>query len=820
MVKHIPLTDNWQLKERNPAQSLLSDGHGHQNWLPASVPGTVHEALLAANVIPDPFYGLNENKVQWVGERDWWYRTTFELPADPEANEQLVLCCEGLDTFATIWLNGKQIAQSTNMFLPVRVAITQHLVAGQNELLILFDAALPHGKADEAIYGEKTAWCDGDPSRVYVRKAQYHYGWDWGPVLLTAGPWLPVRLEYIQARICDLHCPIVVAEDLTHAEIDVCVDVEMSAPLTDLRVRLTLYDPDQVEIATAIVALTDGQARHTFQIDQPGLWWPHGYGQQPLYKVTATLYQQDRELDQSQVRLGIRRLRLLQEPVAGEEGRSFLFEVNNTHLFCGGANWIPADMLLPRVTQEQYRAHLEMMVHAHMIMVRVWGGGIYESDYFYDLCDELGILVWQDFMFSCGIYPVHAPFLEQVRQEAQYQITRLRNHPSLVLWCGNNENQMIAVATKQASHKDGQLQYPDRVIYEELLSTLCAQLHSDCPYWPGSPYGGEEPGSALVGDKHTWEVWHGSTAPYQDYYKYWGRFVSEFGMEAAPSLHTLLAVIPPAERYPQSRTVEYHNKSADGARRLALYLIDNLRLPRDLPEYVYATRFIQAEAMAYAIRGWRRRFGRAGQRSVAGALVWQLNDCWPAISWAIIDSARRPKPAYYTMRRELAPLAIGLERQGTDLVLWGVNAYAQAISARIQMQFWGLDGTLLATDELSGTLVENGVTELLSRELLQEVPCIVSARLYQRGEIVARATLWPEPFKYLVLSDPGVTVEHMDDKKICVRTRLPAKGVWLDIDDSAYVQWSDNMLDLFPDDPQIVNSAGLAGRSVQVTCLT
>lgn len=816
-MQHLHLTGQWQLKERDPALKLMDDFSSQEGWVRALVPGTVHESLLAAGLIPDPFTSQNERDVEWVGERDWLYRCVFDVPAGFEDAEVVALCLDGLDTVATLWLNGKEVLSSVNMFVPHRVPVKHLLRPGGNDLSVLFRSALKHGKSLEAALGEKQVWL-GDPSRVYVRKAQYHYGWDWGPCLLTAGPWREVRLEAYSARISDLHCPAQVSSDLRSATLPVAVQVEADAAAVDLTLRLELSSPIGGLVAEALVPVEGTQARHTFYVDTPHLWWPRGYGEQALYLLRATLVRGGEELDRREVRLGLRRLRLVQEPLHREAGTTFMFECNDVPIFCGGANWIPADSFLPRISVERYRALLEHTAGANMTMLRVWGGGVYEDDAFYGLCDELGLLVWQDFMFACGIYPAHPGFAESVRAEAETAVRRLRHHPCLALWCGNNEDYLLArsLGIYDPSHEEelAGAQFPARALYERLLPQVCQTLDPTRPYWPGSPYGGADPNDWTVGDRHTWEVWHEPMASYHDYPRFAGRFVSEFGMQALPDSATITEFAEPAERHPQSDTLRRHNKAQDGPKRLAAYLKSTVGEPFDLEDYVYATQFVQAEALGEALRGWRRRWGGPGRYAVAGALLWQLNDCWPGTSWAIVDYALRPKPALYVVRRELAPLVVGLKRAAGGVEVWAANGGTEALEARLELSAWTLDGTRVWEDERHAMLAANRSTELRVVAAPGLQGQVIGARLLVGSKAVARAALWPEPFRDLTLSDPGIEVERLGRDQLRVSAARPAKGVLLM--GAEGVGWSDNMLDLLPGDSRTIVARGLGEAEVRV----
>lgn len=817
-MKQFTLTQGWQLKAHDLSLPLPT-AFGHEgDWLPASAPGTVHQDLLAAGRIPDPFIGLNEHAVQWVGETDWLYRCQFHLPPDFEG-DHVALCFDGLDTFATVWLNGQQILVSDNMFVPQRVAVGTLLQAGQNALQILFESALRRGKEREAHYGPLAVW-NGDPSRVYVRKAQYHYGWDWGPVLMTAGPWRAVRLEAYTGRITELHCPVTVTEDLQTATLPVTVTVE-GTHSAGTSIALALYDPAGVLIDQATLPVNSPSVNHTFTVTNPRLWWPRGYGEQALYQLEATLQQGESVLDQQTQRLGVRHLVLRQEALTNEPGSTFLFVINQIPIFCGGANWIPADSFIPSITAERYRAWLQLAADGNMVMVRIWGGGLYEEDLFYDTCDELGLLVWQDFMFGCGIYPAHAEFQTSVRAEAEAAVRRLRHHPSLAIWCGNNEDYAIAQSIRAYDATfNGDFtstRFPAREIYERLLPAICATLDPTRPYWPGSPYGGADSGNQTIGDRHTWDVWHGRMAPYQDYPKYSGRFVSEFGMQAHPALATIEAFAEPAERFAESRTMEHHNKATDGPRRLAVYVNDTVRAPADLPSAIYATQLVQAEALGAAIRGWRRRFGGPGAYAVAGALVWQINDCWPVTSWAMVDYWLRPKPAYYVVRRELAPLVVGLAKADGGAAVWAVNESTAPVVANVVLTRWTLAGEEVATEERTISLAAHQATELGFCAFDAAQSEVLAARLLVEGAIVSRAALWPEPFKYLTLPDPALQIAQTGET-LRLRVARPTKGLWLSAGDG--VAWSDNMIDLLPGDEQLIVAKGLGNASVQTHWLS
>jgi beta-mannosidase len=797
----------WQLKQHN-------DG-AIKEWIPAQVPGNVHQTLLEAKLIPDPFYGMNELEVQWVGESDWLYRTTFQVSQDMLAKPKLELCFDGLDTFAHVSLNGEKILETDNMFIPYRVNVKDKLKAGDNELVIHFESALRRGKEIETQRGKRPNW-NGDSSRLYVRKAQYHYGWDWGPVILCAGPWRDVYIESYETRIAEVQTSTRLENDFKKAELDVSVKLE---GLTS-EVTLELYSPEGklLETKTVSPSTSSGhtytspelvEGRDTFSIENPQLWYPHGYGEHPLYQLVVKTRGDSKEL-----KIGFRDIQIVQESVQGESGSSFFFKVNGIEMFVGGANWIPDDLMLNRISDERYRERITQARDANMTMLRVWAGGIYEPDIFYDICDELGIMVWQDFLFGCGIYPIFPEFLESVKQEAEANVKRLRHHTSIALWCGNNEDYQIAESVGQYGSKGDASKFEALAIYEKLLPEICQRLDPTRFYWPGSPYGGPDSFNGTIGDRHIWDIWHGPMAPYQQYINYEGRFVSEFGMQSYPSLECFESVLPEAERFPQSRTVVHHNRAftpgfgPDGHRRLAVYVADTVRDPVTLSGYVYATQFVQAEAMHYAYSSFRRRWGVDGKRGVSGALVWQLNDCWPVTSWAIVDSLGIPKPAYYVIKRELEDVTLGLWRTDTGCEIWATNAKSEVKTGTLELRAYNFAGQEIASEKRQVTINPNSTTEFEHWNVKGAM--VIAARLLGETSVTANAALWSEPFKHYEIPDPELNIEVISKTQLKLSVRKPAKGVWLT------AACEDNFFDIMPGDDVVVNlRAGLERVKVQ-----
>jgi beta-mannosidase len=820
----LPLPSHWVCRALDAGQSLDAALADTQGWHQARVPGNVYQDLLQEGLIPDPHAGMNERDVQWVAQRDWVYRLDFDMAALP-ADGELDLVCEGLDTFAQVWLNGHCLLRSDNMFVPHRLAARPWLREGANRLVLVFESALRRGHALEAEHGKLPLW-NGDSSRLYVRKAPYHYGWDWGPVLLTSGPWKPVRLQSYSQRLCEVHTSVAWGSEGGAATVTLEADIAGSDSQKAAELCYVLHAPDGQEVASRTFGCI-GAKRVIAEIPvrEPELWWPAGMGAQPLYRLVIELRDASGSvLDRCERKLGLRRLALLQQPVEGEAGSSFHFSVNGREFFTGGANWIPDDNLLNRITPERYRERVQQARDANMVMLRVWAGGIYEDEAFYDACDELGLLVWQDFLFACGIYPGHDAFVDSVRQEAMAAIKRLRHRASLALWCGNNEDYAIAETHGRYGPGIAEAQMPARRLYEKVLPELCAALDPDRPYWPGSPYSPSEgevrvSSDQTVGDRHTWEVWHGQMAPYADYHKFEGRFVSEFGMQSHPSLALLQKTLAPVDQHPHSESLAWHNKAGllmmDGHRRLAVYLADTLRVGPTLADQVYATQFVQAEAMRYAYQDYRRRWQRPGARGVGGALVWQLNDCWPSTSWALIDSSGEVKPAWHAVRRALAPLSVAVRQGAGGVRAWVMSSLAQDVSVALTVQLHDLPGGLQGQARMEVIARANSTTEVALGLSLPATPVVATVQLHDGPQVLARDSAWPEPFRFQDLGDAGLEARR-EGPDWWLSVERPLKGLWLS---APGLQFTDNFIDLVPGAPVRVGCRGDASAPLTAVAL-
>jgi beta-mannosidase len=712
-MRSIDLTGKWKFRGGPPGAAAGVSGIAR--WMSAEVPGTVHTDLMAAGKIPDPFYRMNENDVQWIDRVGWVYRRSFTVPRSILDEPVIELVAEGLDTYAEIWVNGITLGTVANMFIPHRFSLVGLLRAGRNTIEIRFDSPTLRAEALEREHGRLQVALE--PHRVYARKAQYSFGWDWGPKLTTSGIWLPIRIEAYRARLRDPFVRLLSAGAL-EAEFDIEVGVERweDGGLT-LDVRIA---GEEGEISCPV---DRGKMTVRRRLANPRLWWPNGFGEQALYHAEMILRRGDEVLQSLRFPFALRTVRLVQVP--DEEGRSFIFEVNGTRIFCKGADWIPADTFLPRAAEKTYEKLLTMARDASMNMIRVWGGGIYEKDVFYDLCDRLGLMVWQDFMYACGEYPDHPSFLEEARHEAELTVKRLRNHPAIVLWCGNNECEWIFCTGNPGKGPDAMR---GSAIFRDVLPAVVQEFDGTRPYWRSTPFGEGFPNAQENGNHHQWEVW----SMWKDYTLYRqdnARFVSEFGFQGPAGRRTIESVLAPGDRSPQSLAMVHHNKQVEGTERIFKFLSGHYRVTGEWEGFLYTGQLLQAEALKCAVEHWRRRKFRT-----AGALFWQLNDCWPVTSWSVIDSALRPKAAYYAARRFFAPLLVSFAPVEGGLEVWGTSDFLTPVEGRLNVRLQTFGGKVRASTTMPLRLPAN------SSERLFAIPAAWRKKGgdYMRAEITDR----------------------------------------------------------------------------------
>ncbi len=827
--------------------------HGSAEWLPAQVPGSVQTDLLALGLIPDPFVADNELQVQWIPERAWDYDLIFDASAELLAEEHVFLVCDGLDTFAEVHLNGAALGQANNMFRTYRWDVTSLLHPGENHVQVQFSPLLPplRERQEREPLISPTQAIPGGP---FVRKAICQFGWDWGPQLPPVGIWKDMRLEgYSAARLADVH--VRQHHEGGAVTVSAAVTLERWQP-REVQVFLRLTSPDGCG-AEASAPLAGDRGALELPVADPQLWWPNGYGAQPLYHVEVQLCDGERVLDSRDFQVGLRTLELRREPDA--YGESFIFVVNGVPIFAKGADWIPADSFPTRITGASLEHLIRSATKVHMNMLRVWGGGFYEEERFYDLCDRYGILVWQDFSFSCAIYPTEPEFFANVRHEAVENVRRLRHRASLALWCGNNEMEQGWDSwgwnrPENAPYRDAY----DRM-FHHLLPEICAAEDPDTPYWPSSPSSGRNfaaPNNVHVGDTHNWEVWHGNR-PFEHYRNHPSRFVSEFGFQSLPPLETVRTYAEPADWNMTSYIMEHHQRNDAGNGKIIHYMTEHFRLPKDFPSLVYLSQVLQAECVRTGVEFWRRSRACTG-----GTLYWQLNDCWPVASWASLDYFGRWKALHYAARRFYAPVLLSAENCGPEvgpkpvenpdddgrrLVRWSVETPdGQTLGAGEQVLSQEALGYLLGQGPeqpapwrpLATLYVTNdGVTpwEGLARwsletlegkvlhggEIPVNVPALSAAQVCaldfsgvvtekNRRQVVLVFELWRGdarvsqgvmpfgPSKHLRLVNPGLELtlaEQGDEIAISLRSASLARFVALELE-GAEVIFSDNFFDL------------------------
>ncbi len=688
----------------------------HQNWtfhqvntdqaFEAQVPGLVHLDLLQHEQIPDPFYANNEDSVQWIEKKDWIYETTFELEQLDTAKEY-ELVFEGLDTYAEVELNGQNILQADNMFRSWRIDVKSLLQAQKNHLRILFRSPLKVNadKRSGPPY-HKTAGNDAGKEKVsvYTRKAPYHFGWDWGPRIVSFGIWRPVYLlEWEKAKFSDIQ---IYQEALTEEKATLCAEIRLDQKDTG-SYHLKVRDLADNEILAEKSAAQDLSIQWTIQ--NPQRWWPHNLGDPHLYRWQFEVWENDQLLDQKTIAYGLRTIELVQEEDA--IGESFYFKVNGEPVFMKGANYIPSDAMLPRRTKEDIDRLLTDAKAVNMNMLRVWGGGIYEDDYFYQKCDELGILLWQDFMFACSMYPADEPFLSNIRSEVEQNVRRLRNHPSIAVWCGNNE---IDVAWHNwgwqlrflISGKNQDKMWEDyQTIFHRTIPDVLKKTDPSRPYTSTSPLSNwGKLRNFNDGTMHFWGVWHGRQ-PFSDYDIYVGRFMSEYGFQSFPDWATIEAFAPPEERRLESKVMKHHQKSYIGNGMIASHTRTYFQKPRDFQDFVYKSQLTQAIGIGRAIRAHRARKGHC-----MGTLFWQLNDCWPGPSWSSIDYFGRWKALHHQLMEWYADILIVPIQEHGDLRIKLVSDERKDRRVTLKVTAKNLRGKVLNTAQYELTLPANSAS--------------------------------------------------------------------------------------------------------------
>ncbi|MBI1258619.1 MAG: glycoside hydrolase family 2 protein [Chloroflexi bacterium] len=810
-MKQISLSGDWQLHQLEETQV--------SGAIPALVPGCVHMDLLRAGKLEDPFYRDNEARQYWIGESNWTYERTFTVPAELFQNQRVLLHCFGLDTLATVEINGAVVGIADNMYRTWLFDVKNQLKAGENTISVRFDAPMNYLREQDARNGKLPSWAGNDRLHGvgWLRKEPSNFGWDWGPKLVTSGIWREIEIIGYDERLTE----IAIRQQHSSDKVDLAIQVGVENPAgTTLTARVEV-SLDGAIIASADVPVGADGASAALTISEPKLWWVHGLGEQPLYSVRVQLINASGQvIDEQSKHIGLRTITLERHPDA--QGESFYFAVNGVPFFAKGADWIPADTFVPRLTAENYERLIADAADANMNMLRVWGGGVYEQDVFYDLCDQYGIAIWQDFMFACGTYPTYdAEFMKNVRAEAEDNVRHLRHHACMALWCGNNEMEQGLVGDEWTERTMSWKDYDK--LYEVLLREVVQTNDPDGNYWPSSPHktaNRVEWMNPNTGDSHLWSVWHGRE-PFEWYRTRQDRFVSEFGFQSFPEPATLEPFIESEDRNITSYMMEYRQRSGIGNSTIIHYLLSWFRLPNSFEHGIWLSQIQQGMAIKYAVEHWRRNMPHT-----MGTLYWQLNDCWPGPSWSSIDSLYRWKALHYMAKRFYAPLMIsGLEDAAKGTV--EVHVTSDLLAAQDAVVGWKLcstSGELLDSGELSATLpaaqdtlvTTFDLNNALQKQGIRNLLIVLELRV-NGATISENLVLFARP-KHLTLVEPNIqfTVRQVDENQFQVELTAehPALWAWISTADGKF-RYSDNFFNLMPGSHKIIDVTTQGSASVE-----
>ena len=796
----IGIDHGWEFRQVAPAPNSMGG-----MWRPAQVPGDIHLDLLRNKLIPDPFYRDNEGKLQWIEGASWEYRTTINITPEILKKPNLELVFDGLDAYAEVYLNDSKVLTANNMFRIWRVNVKPCLRAGANELRVVFPS--PDKAAAQAAAADPWRLKTHVEEKTYVRKAAYEYGWDWGPTFVTSGIWRPVHLEaWDEARISDLHIRQL---DVTAAVAHLNGEVEVVATENaTAEVSIRYSQAGKPVEATRSVALHAG-VNHIdlpLEIGKPDLWYPTGYGAQPLYTFTAQVKTQDRVEDQDSVTTGLRSVVLRRD--LDKWGRSFEFVVNGIPVFGKGADVIPFDSFPNRVTEANYRRILQSAKDANMNMIRLWGGGYYETEQFYQLCDQLGIMVWQDFMFGNDWQPGLYNWKLNVAAEIEDQVKRLRDHPSIVIWSGNNETEeAITWNDRQQLPADVRIQmWQDYVsTFSGLIPSVVERLDPQRPYWPSSPSSDYEDTSPTfeTGDAHIWDVWHGRV-PFSTYEKHHVRFVTEYGFQSFPEMKSIEAFTLPEDRTSIFTPVMLnHQKNNDGNSLIHDYMLKDYPEPKDFASFLYASQVLQAEGIKIGAEHFRR-----SRPETMGSIFWQLNDCWPVASWSSIDYYGRWKALQYYARRFYAPLLVSPHVEEGVLKVYIVSDKVQPVSGELHLRIIDFDGKVVkemnqAVSVLalsSQVYLQVPLSDLGGTEGADAARQVVVAELVVEGKSVSRNLIYLVPTKQVRLPEARISAELTqagDAYHLKLTSPVLARSVCVNFG-AASPELSDNYFDLLP----------------------
>ena len=784
-----------QFSERNlSSEKWVFKNSKENNWLIATVPGTVHLDLMNHKIIPDPYKDDNEKKVQWVENEDWDYQTIFKISSKELENQNIDLVFNGLDTFSEIYLNGKLLQSTDNMFRKWTIPVKNNLKIGENILQVKFKSAVNIGKE----LAKKVPFTMPESPRSFVRKAQYQFGWDWGPRLVTSGIWKNVTLNFWNQALLE-HVKIE-QKDVTIQNADLNIHAKIFAKKEGSYSLLVNEKTQNISLKSGVNYIVV-----PYQIQNPKLWQPNGWGNQDLYSLKISLQKDSKIISEKSEKIGLRTVELIQEK--DEKGKSFYFKVNGKPLYAKGTNWIPGDSFSPRMTKEKYQQLIKACKDANMNMIRIWGGGIYEDEEFYKACDENGILVWQDFMFAGSFYPADENFQKNVEAEVKDQVERLQNHPSLALWCGNNEIDEAIVNwgyQKQFKYsKEDSLQvWKDykKIFHEVIPNSIKKYATSDKQlYWESSPsigWGHKE--SLTEGDSHYWGVWWGEQ-PFEMYNEKVPRFASEYGFQGMPTLETTKSMFSGnPELSLQNETIKAHEKHARGWEIIQKYMERDYKIPSDFVKYNYVSQLLQARGMQIAIEAHRR-----AKPYNMGTLYWQLNDCWPVVSWSSIDYLGNWKALHYQIKRSFENQVVLTEEKVDFLNFYAINdGFEKYKDVYVEIQVIDFNGEIV--DEIvhvpNGKVLDK-IVKFDTVEIENLIPYLKKNELFLKltlkdinEKVIAENLHFFAKPKDLKLPKPNIKIKKISETEIEVSTDVLAKDVYLMGD----MHFSDNFFDLLP----------------------
>lgn len=793
---------------------------GATAWHEATVPGTVHTDLLRIDQIPEPYYRLNERHSQWVDKCDWEYRHTFNVAEADATAPSLMLRFNGLDTYAEVTLNGEKILEADNMFRRWDVDVTHKVLAGDNELLIHFFSPIARGLQELESYGYKLPATNdqavngglesGEALSVFMRKAPYHFGWDWGPRFVTSGVFRPIELIVQKsARIEDVYYR---QDDISAKRAEITVIATIKA-LEDQSMELVIKDRESgSSYLKSSVNLRKGEniVELPMAIAKPRLWWTNGLGKAELYQLEASLVESAVAIDTKEETIGIRSLEFVAE--RDDIGVSCYFKLNGEPLFIKGANHIPNDLFVDRMTEEVYDKEIADAKDANMNMLRVWGGGIYESDYFYKRCNEEGILIWQDFMFACSMYPNIDSFYKSIEQEAIDNVKRLRNNACIALWCGNNEIEGAwnhyyerrgwGWKEKMTHEQREECWYAYNRIFKEVLPAV-VERYDNRSYRHSSPMTSQEnvvagDGTLTDGDIHYWGVWH-SKKPFEEYHNVLGRFMSEYGFQSFPELRTIAQYAERGDYDIESEVMRSHQRSPIGNSTIAEYLDLYYNKPDNFEDFIYLQQVLQAEGIGMAIEAHRHNMPHT-----MGTLYWQINDCWPVASWSSTDYYRRWKALHYFVRRTFEAQMLTSKVVDGRLQVSFVNDYRSGIKGvELTATVMNPRGEVASQRKWQANIEANGVTRVMSEEMSEifsDKEQFIVVRAVSDGEQIGESIFYPSKIKEMELPmvEPTIEVSVVDGVgEVTISSPVLLKNLWVDFPRQEGF-FSDNYFDLLP----------------------